>query len=304
MKIPILDLRHLQMIRVIAKTGRVTDAAEEIGLTASALSHRIREAERRLGIPLYDRLHKRLRMRPAAVYLAQVADRIMEDLARAEADVLRLDSGIETTVRIAVETYSSYHWLPAFLLDFKARQPAIDVEIVANASGNPLSALQNRVIDVAIVSRVLDRVQTRTVHLFDDPLVLVTQPDDPLCERDYVVGKDLEGIDFITESKVPSPDREFARVFRTEDCYPRWTFTMEVPEAIVEMVAAGHGKSVLAKWAMAPQVRSGRIGIAKIGREGINIPWFAMTRIELREDDPSNIVAQALQTWCNERGTL
>jgi LysR family transcriptional regulator for metE and metH len=42
---PRLEVRHLQMIQAIAETGRVTEAAEMLGLTPSALSHRIREAE-------------------------------------------------------------------------------------------------------------------------------------------------------------------------------------------------------------------------------------------------------------------
>ena len=52
------------MIRAIGRTGRVVDAADEMGLTPSALSHRIKEAERRLGVPLFERMHKRLRMIP------------------------------------------------------------------------------------------------------------------------------------------------------------------------------------------------------------------------------------------------
>ena len=66
MKPPLLDLRHLQMIWVLAGTPRVTDAAEQLGITPSALSHRIREAERRLDVQLFTRVRKRLRMTPAA----------------------------------------------------------------------------------------------------------------------------------------------------------------------------------------------------------------------------------------------
>lgn len=63
---PLLDLRHLQLIQAIIETGRITDAAEKLGVTPSALSHRLREAERRLDVPLFTRMHKRLRKTPAA----------------------------------------------------------------------------------------------------------------------------------------------------------------------------------------------------------------------------------------------
>ncbi|MEM9629589.1 MAG: LysR family transcriptional regulator, partial [Pseudomonadota bacterium] len=80
MRNPILDIRHLQMIRAIGRTGRVVDASDELGLTPSALSHRIKEAERRLGVPLFERLHKRLRMTAAAEYLASVSERMLHEL--------------------------------------------------------------------------------------------------------------------------------------------------------------------------------------------------------------------------------
>ena len=99
MRPPLLDLRHLQMIAVLAKTPRVTDSAEQLGITPSALSHRIREAERRLEIALFSRVQKRLRMTPAAEYLAKVAERLLADLARAEADVLRMNQGVQHVVR-------------------------------------------------------------------------------------------------------------------------------------------------------------------------------------------------------------
>ena len=51
MKRAALDIRHLEMIVSLAQTSRVTDAAEQLDITPSALSHRIREVERRLDVP-------------------------------------------------------------------------------------------------------------------------------------------------------------------------------------------------------------------------------------------------------------
>ena len=70
---PLLDLRHLQLIQAVIETGRITDAAKKLGVTPSALSHRLREAERRLDVPLFTRMHKKLRRTPAADYMAVVA---------------------------------------------------------------------------------------------------------------------------------------------------------------------------------------------------------------------------------------
>lgn len=299
---PLLDLRHLQMIRAIAETRRVTDAAERLGVTPSALSHRIREAERRLDVLLFTRIHKKLRMTPAAEYLAQVAERVLGELERTEADVRRMNRGVLHVVRLAIEDYSAFHWLPAFLSFFRTRSEGIDLQVMAAAGRDPEQALSDRHVDLAIVSGEAGRTGTERSLLFQDELLFIMPPGHRLAARDHIDGPDIIGESFITTTKVPEPDREFARLFRASGCYPRWTATVELPEAIVELVAAGQGTSVLAGWAIRAPLRAGRIAAARVGREGISVAWYAAIRSEDGGDTPAAKTAQLLQEWCGTGG--
>ena len=98
-KPPVLDVSHLEMLRAIDEHGRLSVAAAALNVTPSALSHRIREAERRLGIPLYERTHRRLEPTAAARYLADTAGRTLDELARAEADSRRMTGAVRRVVR-------------------------------------------------------------------------------------------------------------------------------------------------------------------------------------------------------------
>ena len=104
---PLLDIRHLEMIAALADNPRVTEAAEVLRITPSALSHRIREVERRLEVPLFLRVNKRLRPTPAADYLAQVARRMLTDLSRAEDDVRKILGENLLRVWQSVEDYAA-----------------------------------------------------------------------------------------------------------------------------------------------------------------------------------------------------
>ncbi|MEL6964543.1 MAG: LysR family transcriptional regulator [Pseudomonadota bacterium] len=300
MRNPILDIRHLQMIRAIGRTGRVVDASDELGLTPSALSHRIKEAERRLGVPLFERLHKRLRMTAAAEYLASVSERMLHELVLVEDDVRRMNAGVDHVVRLAIEAYSCYHWFPAFLDMFRRQAERIDIQVMSGAGQDTNSALLNRHVDVVIVSGEEAPPNTRYFPLFDDPLVFICAPSHPLGQLDRIHARDIEGQNFITYTKVPEPDREFARLFRVEGRYPRWSATLEIPEAIVELVAADQGTSILASWAMEPHVKLGRILAKPLAPGGINVKWGC----RIRSDDPSGgavfKVADALVSWFSE----
>ena len=302
MRGPLLELRHLQMISAIGRTGRVVDAADLLGLTPSALSHRIREAERRLGLPLFERMHKRLRMTAAAEYLADVSTRILEELELVERDVRRMSMGIEHIVRISVESYSSYHWLPGFLSYLKQKTPPIDVQIMAGAGMNTMQALLNRHVDLVVVTGDRPRPGTNSLYLFDDPLVLICAPETVLAKKEVIDADAIEGQAFITYTKVPEPDREFARMFRTKGKYPRWTATVELPEAIVELVAAGQGTSILANWAMVPHAASGRIVTRPLAEGGISMRWLALARDDEPEDGPVLQTRARLAEWCARFG--
>ena len=302
---PVLDIRHLEMIVALDENPRVTEAAEKLRITPSALSHRLSEMERRLEMPLFMRVQKRLRPTPAADYLAQVARRLLADMTRAEEDVRKMARGVRHVVRLAVESYSAYHWLPAFLRYLRDIEPDVGIEVVAAAARNALSSLQERTVDLIIVSGEVNRSGVELVHLFDDALQFVMAPDHALVSKKYIEGDDIVGEDFITYTRVPEPDREYERLFRPSNSYPNWTETVEVPEAIVEMVAAGLGTSVLAGWAIKNAVEGGRIVAAGVGEKGIIIPWYAATRSGSRDEDKRHQrVADLLSNWSQNQGGL
>lgn len=92
-----------------------------------------------------------------------------------------------------------------------------------------------------------------------------------LAGRDYIEGKDVEGEPFITCTKVPEPNREFARLFRPADSQLQWTATVELPEAIVELVVSDIGSNALSNWARQSAFDEGRIIGARVTENGVRV---------------------------------
>ncbi len=294
---PRLDIRHLQMIRYLGRTGRVVDAADALGLTPSALSHRIKEAERRLGVPLFERMHKRLRMTAAAEYLANFSEEFLGELHLIEEEVRRMNAGIDHVVRLSVEHYSAFHWFPEFLVDFQETNRGIDIQIMAGGRKELLPSLLDRNVDIVISTDNGVRTTTQSKALFEDELVLVCAPGHALAKHKRVTAGDIEGQKFITFTKVPEPDQEFAKLFRAEGRYPNWMSTVELPEAIVELVAAGQGTSILSSWAMQPHVASGRIVAKPLAPNPIALMWKCEYRSDEPDTGPVSKVARSLAAW-------
>ena len=297
---PRLEVRHLRMLVAIDEAGSVADAADLLGVSGSALTHRIREAERRLGIALYSRVKGRLRPTPAGDVLRQSATRLLTDLDRAEAVARASVGGPKHVVRLGIGFYTAYHWLPRFLKRLRHEAPDLDIEIVAGAARQPLDMLAEGGIDLAVVAGEPARSGIGGRHLFSDELVAIMAPDHRLAARPFVEAEDFGAEDYLSYSRTIMPGHEHDRLFRPAGVHPRRYITVELPEAIVELVAAGFGVSILAAWAVAPHVRFGTIASARLTADGLPIDWFAALRETDGADSPGHRLAAALAAWCGE----
>ena len=208
-----------------------------------------------------------------------------------------MNAGIAHVVRIAVENYSAYHWFPEFLSRFRSDHPTIDIQIMAGNRRDMVSSLLDRHIDLAITTGGANHTATERIPLFQDPLVFICAPEHPLASETSVSATDIEGQRFITFTKTPEPDQEFARLFRPERRYPVWTASVELPEAIIELVAADQGTSILAQWAVEPHVTAGRVVAIALAPKPILVDWNCEFRSDEPEANPVRQVASALRDW-------
>lgn len=297
---PRLDIRHLAMLRAIADTGSVTHAAETLGVTQSALTHRIREAERRLGTELFGRVGNRLYLTPAGERLYTTAMFVLDDLARAEADVQVLTEQHRTVVRLGQGTYSRFHWYPDFMRALD--EPEIELDIVARAASEPLTCLLDGAADVVMVHGVEQETRRlRWSRLANDPRVAIMAPTHALAAKPYLEAEDFAAERYITYSVEPTRGFEWDRLFRAARVQPRRISAVGTPEAIIDLVRAGFGISILSQWAVQPEIDDGTLVARPLGPGGMDLNWWAVVRSEEEADSPASRVARALVDWSRTR---
>ncbi len=295
---PRLEMRHLRMLQAMARTGSVTRAAAMLGLTQSALSHQIREAERRLGLDLFIQRDKRMHLTAAAQGLSDEAGRILAQLERAEKDIARAGGALRHIVRLGCGAYSGYRWLPRFLTGLRQTSADIDIEVVADATQRPLQALLDRNIDVAVTSGTPDKSSTRSLRLFRDELILIMAPGHPLARKEVIVAQDLADQVYISYSAIAEKGHEYERFIKPAQVSYRSMLRVELTEAIVELVIGGFGISILSRWAVNHYLRSGALASARVTPRGLHVNWYAVTRSAEADDGPAWRLAAALKDWC------
>jgi LysR family transcriptional regulator for metE and metH len=273
----ILETRHLQLIAAIAEHGTMTRAARDLNLTQSALSHQLMSLERRLATPLFNRLGRRMSLTAAGDRLLVAAERTLNELRSAEADLVRTAEGRTGVLRVSTECYTAYHWMPRIMEAFAERHPGIELQIVAEATHDPLEALHDGKIDIAVMLNRYGGKHVRAYPLFEDELVVVVSPEHRFAKLGHVELEDLCDEHLLVYSSLEEGTSYLGELLRKAGLTPRRVSTITLTEAVVEIAAAGLGVSVLAKWAIGPSIASGRVVAVRLTRDGVHRHWHAVT---------------------------
>jgi LysR family transcriptional regulator, regulator for metE and metH len=279
----ILETRHLRLIAAVSEYGSLTRAGRELHLTQSALSHQLLDLEGRLRTTLFHRVGKRMVPTVAGLRLLEAARQTLPALVSAEEDLRRLASGREALLRISTECYTCYHWLPGVLQRFHQRFSGVEVRIVPEATHQPVAALLDGRIDLGIVSGGDRDERLEYYPLFRDELVVVMAPSHRLASRAYLQAKDFATEHLILYALTESESTLYQEVLLPAGVRPARHSSVQLTEGILELVKAGVGISVLARWAVAAHLESGSLAAVPLTRGGFHRQWSAAT---LRQKSP------------------
>ncbi|RTL62205.1 MAG: LysR family transcriptional regulator [Hyphomicrobiales bacterium] len=151
----------------------VTLAARELGLTQSAISHRLKKLERFIGTPLLRRTAQGFTPTRAGVSLAEGLTELLDQMAELRARARASVPG--AALKVGLGTALAQHWLLARLPEFASEHPEIDLEIVIAESEAHARALD---LDVQILWRPADQARNTSTQriLFRENVFPVAPP--------------------------------------------------------------------------------------------------------------------------------
>lgn len=271
---PRLDLRHLSMLRAIAESRTLADAATTLNLTPSALTHRLKEAERRIGRKLVDREHTPTTFTEAGRRLAAAARGILDELEQAEADAGMVDAMKRVAVRLSGSTLCGYGWLAGLVRALEVAHPQIDLEVVMDVALDPIGALKKRAIDLAIMPERTRDARLRNVALYRDEMVAVVPRGHRLTAGDHAEIRDFADVTYIANSTTPEIGREYTRLFKPAGVRPRRVVQAGHVEAVMGVVRAGIGVTISTRSTAEPFAASGELVLLPLTQGGQYLTWF------------------------------
>jgi DNA-binding transcriptional LysR family regulator len=259
-----MELRQLDLFRILAYELSFTRAARRAHCVQSNVTVQIRNLEAELGVPLFERLGKGVRLTSHGQRLLPYAEHVQQLLMEGTAAAIGENRPTGNLAIGSPESVLTYR-LPPVLLAYRASFP--DVSLTLSAMGNdPLvTQLEQGKLDLALV--IDDPLRFRHLRaeiLCEERLVLLAPPSHRLATRPAIEASALREETFLlTDSERPYRAK-LERVLAREGGWPQSIMEFSSVEAIKQCAVLGMGIACLPAIVAAPEIASGKLAV---------LPW-------------------------------
>lgn len=148
--LPDLSIRQLEYLVAVSGAPTWAEAAERVGVTASALSQGLAELERRLGVELFDREGRRRHLRPSAQPVLDHANHVLALTGDLVHWAAQLSGAATGRVRVGMIDAAAVLHYPDVLRSFRTRHADVDLRLTVAPSGQLIAMLVAGELDLAV----------------------------------------------------------------------------------------------------------------------------------------------------------
>lgn len=244
-----LEIRQLEVLAEIARTGSYTAAAASLGYTQPAVSYQMRRLQQAVGAPLFTRAGRGLRLTPAGLSLVRHADSIFSVLRAADQDVASLVARGGGLVRMVAFQSGCAALLPEVITRLVARYPDVHITVTQAEPVEARQLIRAGEADLGLLCNWANEDLPESesamlrVPLMTDRRCVVMRGDHPLAGRPAVELTELADHDWVMES---FRDR-FMAACTGLGFTPRISATVDDTRTIQSLVKAGLGISLMSE---------------------------------------------------------
>src|SRR6266700_920192 len=287
MNVP-LDSRQVRTFCVLVRTGSFTQAARELHLTQSGVSHSVKALEGDVGCRLLDRMGKKVVLTQAGEQFLSHATKILQEMENARELLAQLGKWGRGRLRLGENTSACQHLIPPVLREFKKSFPEHAITIEPGDTSELLAALLRRRIDLALALESDKEPQLEFHPLFTDELHFIVSGLHPWAQAGRLERLDITRQNYILYGKQSLTFRAIEEYFRYEQIVLNTVIELGSMEAIKELVKLGLGVGILAPWIARKEIEEGSLIALPLGRRKLQRRWGVLhwrgKRLNLAEE--------------------
>jgi DNA-binding transcriptional LysR family regulator len=246
-----MELRQVRYFVAVAETLNFRQASNHLHVSQPSLSVQIKQLEDELGVSLFRRSKRHVKITRAGEVFLSTAREILLKLQQASAAALHAESGEAGTIRLAFIPTASFHILPLFLEKIRSTLPLVNVELKEGPEALHVPGIQSGTFDISIGHLGDNYDQIESMLLVREPIVVALPKGHKAARKRAVALKDFEGERFMIPSKdlFPSLHQLIAMAFTQNLVAPKKYQGVEHFQTAVALTMARAGFAFLPYWA-------------------------------------------------------
>src|SRR5258708_17376203 len=271
-----MNLRHLSVFHGVAKAGSVNAAAQLLHTSQPAVSRELRTLENRLGVPLFDRLARGMRMTEAGQVLLGYAERIFGLEAAAERAICELADLEGGHLAIGASNTLGTSLLPALVASFHTRYPKVSLNLqVGNTQEIVKGALDSRFALGFVEGRIRDEA-IEAKEFRRDRIVAVVAPQHPLAKANARSVQALADSPAILREPGSGTREIVERAFARHRVTLRCGLQISSSEALKQTAMDGGGVGWISQLCVVEEPRPGRLVALTTPRLSLERPPYSL----------------------------
>lgn len=271
-----LDRRHLDLLIALHETGQLGRAASTLHLSPSAASHRLKEAERRIGIELTVVQGRSVELTSAGRHLAEAAAEVRQTLRAAEETARWMSSADRPAVRLALDFYDTAPWFEHLIA---SPDLPCDVDFIRIGYADVAAAVSSRRADLGVVvsPRNAPVIAAGATEVGVDELVGVVRADHPAARRGVLEPDDVAMATYLTAGDRPAHGFEHHEFFEPAGVRPQRLRKVESLAMILRLMRTFGGVTVQPAMAVKAAPLDG-LAVVPLAEVHIPVVWTVLLR--------------------------
>ena len=292
-----VTLRQMKVFAAVARHLSFTRAARELHLTQPAVSQQIKLLEDEVGMPLFEKIGRKVQLAPAGTELLRYAVQTLE-LMRAATESLAAMRGLKRGVLKLAAVSTAKYFAPSLLSAFTPAYPEVTIKFDVGNREEIIKQMADNDTDLVIMGRPPRELDTIAAPFAKHPLVIIASPDHPLAARRRIPLKQLSTEHFLIREEGSGTRASMEHVFRERHVPFRVSMEVSSNETIKQAVMAGMGLSFISAHTVGLELAAGKLICLDIVGLPIVRDWYV---IHLRDKHLSPIAA-AFRAFLLDRG--
>jgi DNA-binding transcriptional LysR family regulator len=278
-----LSLRQLEVLKTVAESGSMAEAGRRLHMTGPAITQQVQQLEKVLGMPVFDRLGRRLQITAAGDRALSAAIEVHSRLAVLAKEMDALRKRDDGTLHLGILATAT-HILPPLLAEFRRRAPGIAVHMAVSTREELSRRVLDGDVDLALMGRGAETGTEEAAaggHLVREPFasnphVIIAWPGHPLAAARGIAPIDLRH-ESIVQREPGSGTRAMLDAFLgMHRIVPRERITVSGNEMAKHAVMSQLGISLTSMHTLFLELKTGALVRLHVDHTPIERTWYVV----------------------------